>query len=505
MGSYLWLWFLGAGSLLTLVDAFASLGGARWLVMVVVLAGLTAAMIADARARHAKVSRISYLGAAWPATALLAAVAEGVSSSVTLPLALWVGSYLVTIVWITAILLFRAPGRDWAGVLSTYTLTLLVSMLAWEFVIAPALAASTLPADVRVRVVVEAALGLLILLLFLRLLLQSPVKPLPLVLTMVGAGILVLADGVRFLLAIDGLHGPGGPVGAARIFAWTVWGAAWLHPTASRLTKRVPSGIRRLTLLRFVPLAVFALTPPTIMAIHTARGTEFNRPVLLGGCIVVFLLVLIRFWQIAKELEGKVAEHDDLSRRLAHQAFHDPLTGLANRAWFNDRLDRVLREGDPAGLVVMLIDLDDFKLVNDIFGHGTGDELLIEVARRLAASVPPGGLVARLGGDEFVVLLEAAEPSSAGAAAAWVLAVLGEPVTLDGGPRRVGASVGAAVGRAGDDRGGLLRRADLAMYAAKARGKSTYEVFQPWMADRAPGFLPTALPDTPSGRRPPGR
>jgi GGDEF domain-containing protein len=92
------------------------------------------------------------------------------------------------------------------------------------------------------------------------------------------------------------------------------------------------------------------------------------------------------------------------------------------------------------------------------------------------------------------VLLEAAEPGSAGAAAAWALAVLGEPMILDGVPYRVGASVGVAVGRAGDDRAGLLRRADLAMYAAKARGKSTYEVYQPWMADRAPGFLPTALP-----------
>jgi GGDEF domain-containing protein len=75
-----------------------------------------------------------------------------------------------------------------------------------------------------------------------------------------------------------------------------------------------------------------------------------------------------------------------------------------------------------------------------------------------------------------------------------VLAVLEEPMILDGVPHRVGVSVGAADGRAGDDRAGLLRRADLAMYAAKARGKSTYEVFQPWMADRAQGFLPTALP-----------
>ncbi|WP_449061831.1 diguanylate cyclase domain-containing protein [Planomonospora algeriensis] len=171
-----------------------------------------------------------------------------------------------------------------------------------------------------------------------------------------------------------------------------------------------------------------------------------------------------------------ITEIREFQERLQYAATHDPLTGLANRALFDERL----RAASTA--TVLLIDLDDFKPVNDMFGHHIGDELLIAVAERLRGCVRAGGTVARLGGDEFAVLLphdpadEDAGPSAAGhgaQVAERVLAAFAEPVRTSGGPLRIKASIGVADGST-SDAAGLLRRADDAMYLAKHGGKNGY-------------------------------
>ncbi|MER7279493.1 sensor domain-containing diguanylate cyclase [Dactylosporangium sp. NPDC000244] len=150
-----------------------------------------------------------------------------------------------------------------------------------------------------------------------------------------------------------------------------------------------------------------------------------------------------------------------LQDELRHQATHDGLTGLANRALFDARLAAA-----DSHSAVLLVDLNDFKLVNDTYGHHAGDAVLVAVAERLAAATPPPGLAARLGGDEFAVLLPDADGEAAAGAAARFLTLMEAPVRVDDRLLPIRASVGFAEGPPGDP-DGLLRRADAEMYRLK--------------------------------------
>ncbi|MET0728352.1 MAG: EAL domain-containing protein [Acidimicrobiales bacterium] len=196
------------------------------------------------------------------------------------------------------------------------------------------------------------------------------------------------------------------------------------------------------------------------------------------------------------DVDGVVLTIRDISGRraledqLRHQAFHDSLTGLANRALFADRVEHALnrvRREDTLTPAVAFIDLDDFKMVNDSLGHGVGDQLLQAVADRLQACLRSGDTPARLGGDEFAILLEDARDLDAVVEVAdRVLDALQLPVVLEGQEISVRASIGVATRQGpGTTLGELLRNADLAMYAAKGAGKGCIKVFEPAMHRRA--------------------
>lgn len=193
-------------------------------------------------------------------------------------------------------------------------------------------------------------------------------------------------------------------------------------------------------------------------------------------CSTEHALVLVR----------DVTERRWLQEQLTHQAFHDPLTGLANRALFVNRVTQALASAQRAdGLVtVLFIDLDDFKKVNDGLGHSAGDDLLRQVTERLTGAVRAGDTVARLGGDEFAVLLVDAGDADAERAAGRMLASVNVPVALGEAEVTVGASIGIASARGDVITEDLLRRADLAMYAAKGQGKGCVAVYDPAMHQR---------------------
>ena len=177
-----------------------------------------------------------------------------------------------------------------------------------------------------------------------------------------------------------------------------------------------------------------------------------------------------------------VTDRNALEAQLRHQAFHDSLTGLSNRALFNDRVEHALGRRDEApGPVVLLLDLDRFKLVNDSLGHAVGDELLIAVAQRLQEAVRSSDTVARLGGDEFAVLLEQCWPMRAERHAARLLEAVAQPLLLSGKQVDVTGSIGIAAGEPGLSAGELLRNADMAMYRAKAAGGGCFRMFEPEM------------------------
>jgi diguanylate cyclase (GGDEF)-like protein/PAS domain S-box-containing protein len=176
-----------------------------------------------------------------------------------------------------------------------------------------------------------------------------------------------------------------------------------------------------------------------------------------------------------------VTDRQAMQQELAHQAFHDSLTGLANRQLFGDRLAHALRRRDGASepLVVLFLDIDDFKHVNDSLGHGMGDRLLVSVAERISATVREGDTAARIGGDEFAVLLEDADAVRAREVSDRLLEALALPVSVDGTLHSVRASIGMAEARPGETSSEeALRNADVAMYWAKDRGKGTVAVYE---------------------------
>ena len=229
-------------------------------------------------------------------------------------------------------------------------------------------------------------------------------------------------------------------------------------------------------LLPYVPVVATGV----VIAVRTGTGGRLTSFEAYLGWLGLGLVVARQMFTIVDNLVllSRVTEGQ---RRLRHQAYHDPLTGLANRALFRERLDAALeaRAGSGRPVALLFADLDDFKLINDSFGHAIGDRLLAAIGDRLLGVVPSGDLAARLGGDEFAVLLEhrAADAELIGHR---MLAALREPFVIDDHTIGVGASIGLVRPEPHDrdlTADTLLRRADAAMYAGKRRGKGTMATY----------------------------
>ena len=196
----------------------------------------------------------------------------------------------------------------------------------------------------------------------------------------------------------------------------------------------------------------------------------------------------ISFVQAVANVISAAIERSGAEEEMRHQGLHDPLTGLPNRVLFVDRLDQALaqakRSGGPVG--VLFCDVDQFKLVNNSFGHKTGDELLRAVAQRFSEQLRPGDTLARFGGDEFGVLVGGiTSVREVTRIAERVAAALASPFVLGDGEHFVTASTGIAIGDGTESAEALLRDADLAMRRAKERGRGRYELVDDLMRERA--------------------
>ncbi|HYN92843.1 MAG TPA: bifunctional diguanylate cyclase/phosphodiesterase, partial [Pilimelia sp.] len=237
-----------------------------------------------------------------------------------------------------------------------------------------------------------------------------------------------------------------------------------------------------------VPYAAVAVTDGLLLA-ATARAGDGALVVAIGA-VALTGVVVVRQISAAYDIAGLLRRVDATDRelravrgQLAHQAHHDELTGLANRRLLEERIRQAVADGLPASVV--LIDLDDFKAINDRLGHVMGDALLVIVGDRMRACVRVEDTVARLGGDEFALLLVGISAIDADTVLRRVGTALDEPVRVGPHDLLVGSSMGLADAWRGADPTELLRRADLAMYAAKEQGKGRQARYEPALDARA--------------------
>ena len=231
----------------------------------------------------------------------------------------------------------------------------------------------------------------------------------------------------------------------------------------------------RFTAVALAPVAVLAYTGPLALAPDYPRIAVSSAWVVIPICLLVGETVS---WAVNSLRRARLAL-EDAAARLAHDATHDDLTQLPNAKVMRTYLDSALARAGRAGtkVAVLFIDLDRFKEINDLLGHEVGDTALAEVGARLRAAVRAGDLCARLGGDEFAVACEGIGTDEVLAVAVQIHDCLHRPLILNGAEFRLGASIGVALGGGGETNAEILRRADAAMYRAKAAGRSRTEIY----------------------------
>jgi diguanylate cyclase (GGDEF)-like protein len=332
-------------------------------------------------------------------------------------------------------------------------------------------------------------LDLLLLGVLVRLLL-APGRQAPAMRLVVGGFVaFLMADYPYAIMALTDTYEVGLPVDAGWMIGAVLWGASALHPSMREIARPVPDQEVRFSAWRLLVLTGASLMAPAVLVVEWLSGMPIDVPAVAAGSVVLFMLVIARLATVVGDLRSTLAQRSLLERELERRALHDPLTGLANRVLFLDRLQHALARRDGS-VAVMFLDLDDFKTVNDAYGHAAGDMVLRAVADSLRDSLRPQDTVARLGGDEFAVLLtDSPNQFAASLMAGRLLEAVQRPVTLAGGhDHRIGASIGITLG-AGSDAASptgvagsaeaLMRDADIAMYVAKGQGKGIFTIFEP--------------------------
>ncbi|NUO58587.1 MAG: GGDEF domain-containing protein [Hamadaea sp.] len=355
-------------------------------------------------------------------------------------------------------LVIKRGGNDYSGLIDASLAAFSLGGLMWVLILQPRMATSDLNSAEA------AALAAIVLLLcgtwgaLIRLVETDRNRTRALRLLLVA---------LTFNLAGFVLTGWGGQ--PARIIAVMSFMVAYIalsvvgfDPSMRRLARPEPQRHDRLSFTRLTLLGLALSVPAIVNAILLAIGKPVDATFSILVGVVMVPLVMLRIGLLA-------ANRDRLAAALAVEADHDPLTGLLNRRAFTEALDRELKS--PRDCTLIFCDLDDFKRVNDRFGHAAGDRLLIEIADRLRQSVRADDHVGRFGGDEFLALLRNCGPDRVAGAVERVRSALAQPFegSLDG--VSVGASLGAVVSEAatrdGTDVDDLIRAADEAMYAQK--------------------------------------
>ncbi len=311
--------------------------------------------------------------------------------------------------------------------------------------------------------------------------------------------LMLAADFIYDLLVLHSGYTAGNPVDALFLANYVVLAAAALHPSMANTLSS--SGVRTAPRFWWALVATAGFASPVVLLVGGLIGARVDVEVLASTSIALFALAVVRTGWLFARLRVQTTElrqrsealhqaldvQQDLERDLRHQAFHDSLTGLANRALLHDRVEHALAASPRLGgtVAVCFCDLDGFKEVNDSLGHRLGDELLILVSKRLSAIVRPGDTVARLGGDEYAILIDnITDVDDVTVLAERIVSVLRQPAEIDGQQIHLSVSVGIAFAGLGTTPETLLSEADAAMYESKALGKGRFTLFENFMRSR---------------------
>jgi diguanylate cyclase (GGDEF)-like protein len=386
-------------------------------------------------------------------------------------------------------------GLHWYAITALDSLVIVGSLylMIWATLLAPVLEVQHLN-TVGLISVVGATSGYLVLVASVLMLATFRQPRSWLALALLGTGLTVLAVSTMLYLVLiaEAVHRVPAAVDAISTVGWLVILLAALVPIPDAVAVRRggPRTVWVRSALPYLALGAAGLLVVGQLIANSPIG-RVERTVL----VALLLVVLARQMMTLSDNTRLLAAVEASRQELHHQALHDPLTGLANRALFTDRLEHALAFRDSRRFALVFCDLDDFKGVNDTLGHAAGDALLNLTAQRLRAGVRPADTVARLGGDEFALLIEDEGGDSLENACHRLAAMMREPVPLAGHAHPVGASLGIVLADPAHpmDPDTLLRKADLAMYAAKRQGKGGMVVHRP--DPRAPEPAPQLRAD----------
>jgi diguanylate cyclase (GGDEF)-like protein len=362
------------------------------------------------------------------------------------------------------LLVRRRAGRDWGAVVDTTTITTGLGLLAWVFMIRPAVGDASLSMSGRIVSIAYPIADVVLVAMLVRLQVGAGTKPVAYWLITASLGGFLAGDAAWAV--INAMGWVPGPVAhriltAVFLCAYALFGLAGQHPSVRELGEKADPGPPRLSGRLLVLLTIASLIAPVLLVMQVVGRRVTDGLAIAVGCIVLFLLVVTRMAQLLRQLEAQ-------TRRVRELTRIDELTGLPNRRAWGAELPAAVERArrDRAPLAVAMLDLDHFKRFNDQYGHPAGDRMLKSAAAAWREQLRSVDLLARYGGEEFIVLL----PQADAGVAAEVLERLRTATPLG---QTFSAGLAAWNGVETSDE--LVARADAALYAAKRGGRDRVE------------------------------
>jgi diguanylate cyclase (GGDEF)-like protein len=398
-----------------------------------------------------------------------------------LPDLVTIPAYLLLSAGVLGLVRRRQPQHSVGSLADGMLVAAAATMIAWACLIVPGVAVTGQPLVVRAINGIYPVLDILLVYLLARLAFAQATRNTAFRLMAADALVLLVAD-LGWALMAANLAPWAKPwmFSGQYCLSLLLVGVAALHPSMQVLTEPLPRQVHKLRSWRLAAVASTLLVPAALALIRPPNSAA-DKIVFAGGTVVLVIAVL---WRMVRA----VADNANSEAVLAHKASHDELTGLPNRAALSARLTEEVELIDSGLLVppwaVLFMDLDGFKVINDTWGHATGDELLVAVARRLSGAMPLGSMVARVGGDEFLAVCPADMALEIGGR---LLAAFTNPFALSIGAAFITTSIGIAIPEGADGHSSpedLIRDADTAMYRAKDHGRNQCMVFDTEMSLR---------------------